>query len=520
MALPAQSRPSLIPLPVFNCGRDSSSDVLFSVPKKTHPIPAIYMVQPNTACVRASGCSTGGFLEVPGWTESLRGILDVCGDGQIRVDYRLSRENVNAYLVRSIDGTALQFSIPVLIPDPPVPPPDLPPEGADGVVLVHIEHIKSRARELPGLRAIGGLDTQLSAHHAAALEPVTFIHSSGMMGHSLWKADSNNFLDHDGLHLVVRGAIPYPGPPDGTTRRTVARQFRDLFGDLSETVQKAPVPRMARAQVMSADQKFLRKRLLKMGLVCFIGDGSLVARRITRYRPYFRLAGPKEGLHVPFHCPVEAMPVEVELPCSNETITGLGIRKGEVIAITGSNAEGKTTVLEGIIAGEDDHAPGDGREYLVTVPGAVSAEAGSGEMRADDISLFFSSLPPGIGGTPKQVHGNGSGSMVMAAQIQRAVSRKSPFLLIDEDRSASNLLVPCSTQHAGVTPLSTLIRENRECLGGMAIIVAAGTMDFLTAHADRIFALEDHEVHFIDRAQFRAGLKDHLGRMRDALEEP
>ena len=159
---------------------------------------------------------------MPGWTESLRGIPDVRGDEQIRVDYRLFRENVNAYLVRSIDGTALQFSVPLLIPDPPVPTPDLPPEGADGAVLIHIEHIKSRARELPGLRAIGGLDTQLSAHHAAALEPVTFIHSPGMMGHSLWKADANNFLDHDGLHLVVRGAIPYPGPPESTLCRKTA----------------------------------------------------------------------------------------------------------------------------------------------------------------------------------------------------------------------------------------------------------------------------------------------------------
>lgn len=54
----------------------------------------------------------------------------------------------------------------------------------------------------------------------------------------------------------------------------------------------------------------------------------------------------------------------------------------------------------------------------------------------------------------------------------------------------------------------------------MAIIVAAGTMDFLTAHADRIFSLEGHDVCFIDRARFRAGLKDHLRHMKDALEEP
>jgi predicted ABC-class ATPase len=459
-------------------------------------------------------------MNVKGWSESLESILESVGDGQIAVDNRRLRTNVNAYLVRSIDGTALQFSIPILIPDPSSPPPDLPAEGIDGAALVHIEHIKSRVRDLSGLRPIAGLDTQLSAHYAAVIEPVTFIHSPGMMGHSLWKADSNNFFSSEGLHLVVRGAIPYPGPPDSAARRIVAGHFSDLVGDLADVIQKAPVSRMAEAQLISADQKLLRRRLFDLGLVCFIGDGSRIARTITRYRPYYRIAGPKIGLHVPFFCPEVAMPIEVDLPFSNETITGLGIRKGEILAITGSNAEGKSTILEGIIAGEDDHAPGDGREHLVTVPGAASAEAGAEEMRGDNISLFFSRLPPGIDGSPKQVFGKGSGSMVMAAKIQRAVSRKCPILLLDEDRSATNLLVPCSTHDEGVIPFSTIIAQNRDGLEGMAVIIAAGTMDFLTAQADRIITLEDHEAHFIDRVEFRRRLKDHLFQMGKALEEP
>ena len=462
----------------------------------------------------------GGVMNVQGWTESLQGILESLGDRQIAVDYRRLRPNVNAYLVRSIDGTALQFSIPVLIPDPPSPHHDLPPEGIDGAVLVHIEHIKSRVHDLSGLRAIGGLDTQLSAHYAAAIEPVTFIHSPGMMGHSLWKADSSNEFSNEGLHLVVRGAIPYPGPPDGASRHIVADRFSELLGDLAGVVQKAPLSRMAEAQLISADQKLLRERLLDRGLVCFIGDGSRIARALTRYRPYYRVAGPKIGLHVPFSCPEGAMPIEVDLPCSNETITGLGIRRGEILAITGSNAEGKTTFLEGILAGEDDHAPGDGREHLVTVPGTTTAEAGAEEMRGDDISLFFSKLPPGVDGPPKQVFGKGSGSMVMAAKIQRAIRRKCPILLLDEDRCSSNLLVPCSTHDGGVIPFSTIIAQDRDRLEGMAVVFAAGTMDFLTAQADRIIALEDHEAHFIDRVEFRRRLKHHLFQMGKALEEP
>lgn len=458
-------------------------------------------------------------MNMHGWMESLPGILESQGKGEAIVDWKRLRLMVNAYLVRSIDGSALQFSIPVIIADPPVTPPDLPQAGLDGAALVHIEHVKSHVRDKAGLRVIGGLDTRLSAHHAAAIEPVTFIHSPGLMGHSLWKADANNNLADDGLHLVVRGAIQYPGSPDAPARRLVSEVFSDLVAAVGETVQKTPVSRMAEAQLISADQKLLRKELPGMGLVGFIGDGSRIARTLTHYRPYFRVAGPKVDLNVAFSCPEGAPPIEIDLPCSNETVTGLGIRKGEILAVTGSNAEGKTTLLEGIIAGEDDHAPGDGREYLVTVPGAASAETGTREMQGDDISIFFSSLPPGIGGTPKQVFGKGSGSMIMAARIQRAIKRESPLLLIDEDRSATNLLVPCSTQSDGVIPFSTVISQNRGCLKGMTVIIAAGTMDFLTAQADRIFALESHEVRFIERVQFRRRLRDHLNQMGEALEE-
>jgi predicted ABC-class ATPase len=455
-----------------------------------------------------------------GWMGELEALLASLGDAAVIVDRKRLIPAANAYFVRSIDGMALQFSVPVLIPDAPVPPADLPPEGSDGAVLVLIEHIKDRVRHHPGLRAIGGLDTPLSGHHAASIEPVTFVHSPGAIGQMLWKADEGNGFAGDGLHLVVRGALPYPGPPDAPAIRGVAERVSSLLDGLDEAVRHAPLSRMEEAQLASADQKLLRARLPGMGLVCFIGDGSRIARMFTRHRPYFRVAGPKEGVHVPFICPDEASPIEVDLPCSNETVTGLGIGRGEVLAITGSNAEGKSTLLEGIIAGEDDHAPGDGREHLVTVRGAATAQTGAEEMRGEDISMFFSRLPPGVGGTPRRVFGRGSGSMVMAARIQQAIDRDCPLLLLDEDRSATNLLVPCSTQDREVTPLASLIDRNRSMLGGTAFVVAAATMDFLTAQADRILALEAHEVRCIDRGEFRRQLRRHLGWMAETLEDP
>jgi len=75
------------------------------------------------------------------------------------------------------------------------------------------------------------------------------------------------------------------------------------------------------------DQQHLRSELNGMGLVCFIGDGTRPARSYTRHRSWHRVAGPKDGVHIPFHCPVELSPVEVMLAGSNQTVTGLGIKR-------------------------------------------------------------------------------------------------------------------------------------------------------------------------------------------------
>jgi len=177
------------------------------------------------------------------------------------------------------------------------------------------------------------------------------------------------------------------------------------------------------------------------------------------------LPGPREDVNIPFTCPGELEPVEVELPASNRTVTGLGIRKSEVFAVAGSNAQGKTTFLDGILAGMDNHAAGDGREQVVTVHGLHTAEATTSLMTGADISMFFSALPPGINGTPRAASGMGSGSMNMASQVQRAIERGAPLLIIDEDRAAPNLLVRSCLQTGEITPLSEILARDRGKMG-------------------------------------------------------
>jgi len=331
-----------------------------------------------------------------------------------------------SFIVRSFDGVALQFSFPLLVRRDLLSEIGLDPAGSDGAVCALIEQIKAGSYKIPGLGPLYGKGIPGSLRYHDTIEPYTIIHSDDAIGSHLWKADGRNFCDRAGVHLIVRGALPYPsGSSDGGNRR-IFLQLADLAEAVGVVVQKAPLPPLRTTWLASLDQKLLRKDLRQRGLVSFVGDGSHLARTFSRNRPFFRVAGPKEGVNIPFCCPTELDPTELELPASNRTVTGLGIRKREVFAIAGSNAQGKTTFLEGIPAGIDDHAPHDGRELVVTARGTCVAESTNIGLAGADISMFFHALPPGVSGTVKGAFGMGSGSMTMARQVQTAITRHAP----------------------------------------------------------------------------------------------
>ncbi|WP_342679218.1 P-loop domain-containing protein [Methanofollis sp. UBA420] len=447
-----------------------------------------------------------------GWMGATPAVLAACRD---MVDAPKVREGVNAYFVRSPEGACLQFSVPLLLPFRP----DIDPRGADGAVWAALEAVKRASPADVRLHPLGGLDTDRPAAYAGGTEPITLVRSASRAGTGLWKPDGENYLDTAGLHCTVHGAIPYPGPPGDATAREVAGAVADLADAIREIVHRVPAPDIAAAATLSLDQKLLRKELPAMDLVCFIGDSTCPARAFTRFRQHHRVAGPKEGVHIPFVCPEELGPVEVDLPASGRTVAGLGIREKEAFAVAGSNAQGKTTLLQAILAGEDDHAPGDGRELVVSVRGARTAEAGGPDLHGADVSLFFQSLPPGMTGTPKAAFGRGSGSMTMAVQVQEAVRTGAPLLLIDEDRAAANLLVASCLQEADVTPLATLLATRRDALGECAFVFAASSLDSLIARADRILLLSGHTAGAVSPAAFRARYLRYLkGQMKQVGE--
>lgn len=449
------------------------------------------------------------------WQGQVHRIVAGVGEGRARIEREAVRDLVNTYLVRSLDTTALRFSIPLLLRAPP----GASGPGADGAAGVLIEAIKAAVPAERALGPIAGTGTEHPRHCLPNVEPVTLVASRSAVGTDLWRPDDGNRIDDAGLHLVVRGALPYPGPPTPGIVGEIMDGFSALIEALDRVVRRVPERTLAAARALSVDQKALRRALPGMGLVAFIADGTRPARTFTPLRCHPRIAGPKGGVHIPFRCPAALDPVEVELAGSGRVVTGLGLRRREAFAVAGSNAEGKSTFLYAVVAGQDDHAAGDGRELLVSVGGVARAEAGERDLAGADVSLFFKSLPPGLSGTPRAAFGRGSGSLVMAEEFQTAVRTAAPLLILDEDRAATNLLVPGCLQSGEVTPLATLLATRREALGETALLFAASSLDILIAQADRILQLEGHEARALDRREFRRRLDAHLAEVREHLVE-
>jgi predicted ABC-class ATPase len=448
----------------------------------------------------------------------LEGILSLSGNARWEIDRARAARNVTAYVVRSFDGSALVFSLPLLVLRPLPAEIPLDPRGSTGAVACIIERIKEEAASDEALGPLVGRGCRFPHQFAALTEPYTVVSSPAALASHLWHAGGRNVADGRGIRLLVGGAVPCPAAFSHRDVREVAGTVARFCEAVAEVTFSVPARELEAAWMAALDQQLLREMLPEKGLVSFVGDGAHLARSYTRYRCYFRTAGPKTGTSIPFTCPADLSPVELELPASNRTVTGLGIRKKEVFAVAGSNAEGKTTFLEGIIAGMDDHAPGDGREMVVTVHDLCMAEATNAILTGADVSMFFSSLPPGISGTVHAASGMGSGSMTMAYQVQRAVGRGCPLLIIDEDRAAPNLLVGSALQKEDITPLSAILCHDRGRMKETALVFAACAMDTLVAQADRIMVLDRHVARAIDREEFRERVALSLERMaRDLM---
>lgn len=300
-------------------------------------------------------------------------------------------------------------------------------------------------------------------------------------------------FDKGDLELRFRVGLPARG------RRVLAREAEHLLIEVlpraARCVLWANVPHdEAQAFVeLAEDHAHLQGVLAERGLIAFVRDGSVLPRASGVS------SSPLEGA-VPFASPES---LRVSLPTLHHgEVHGMGIPAG-VTLITGGGFHGKTTLLEALQAGIDPHIPGDGREWVVTSPDVVKLRSEDGRSVVGvDLRAFIHDLPGGRD-TASFTTADASGSTSLASAILEAMEIGAKAILLDEDTSATNLLIRDARMQAlvareTITPLIDRVRELAEGPGVSTVLVVGGSGDYLEV-ADRVLLMEDFLPHDVSQ---------------------
>jgi predicted ABC-class ATPase len=263
-------------------------------------------------------------------------------------------------------------------------------------------------------------------------------------------------------------------------RRVLGRAAHQMFfEELPSIVEGSHIygnldPKAAEEHVKAVeDADYIRDNLRERELVAFVANDSMLPRRSgVDERPL------TDG--VPFQSPPS---LEVTFQCPNRVVRGMGIPEG-VTLIVGGGYHGKSTLLNALALGIYDHIPGDGREFVVTAEDAVKIRSEDGRyVEGVDISSFISDLPNGRD-TSRFSTENASGSTSQATNMMEALEMGSRFLLIDEDTSATNLMIRdgrmqelVAKDKEPITPLIDMIRPLKK-LGVSIVLIMGGLGDY------------------------------------------
>jgi len=285
-------------------------------------------------------------------------------------------------------------------------------------------------------------------------------------------------------------------------RRVLGRQARELLcNDLARIAQKAlhwqalDTERATHFVCCIENGEAIRNELRGRGLIAFIADGSILPRRSGVNKQ------PLTGA-VPFVSP-PTWRVSFRLPNpltdGRQELQGMGIPAG-VTLIVGGGYHGKSTLLQALEQGVYPQIPGDGREYVVTVPEAVKIRAEDGRrVVRTDISAFIDNLPLGRD-TTRFCSEDASGSTSQAANIVEAVEVGARCLLLDEDTSATNFMIRDARmqtlvhkQGEPITPFVDRVRDLYTEQDVSSVIVMGGSGDYFDV-ADHLIQMRNYQA--------------------------
>ncbi|KQB86201.1 ABC-ATPase domain-containing protein [Corynebacterium lowii] len=291
-------------------------------------------------------------------------------------------------------------------------------------------------------------------------------------------------------HLLLRFTVGLPAAGRRIKGHLAASILTETLPEVVEGVRGVDKQALERHVVLYRDQEWLRAQLPELGLVAFVGEGAVLPRRSGDSDEPLAEA-------VPFAAP-PTLRREVTLP-SGRTLTGMGVPEG-VTVIVGGGYHGKSTLLRAIERGVYPHIEGDGREWVVTRPAAVSVRAEDGRaVSGADISAFINNLPSGEDTTAFSTT-NASGSTSQAANLVEAIEAGADALLIDEDTSATNFMIRdermralISADREPITPFVDTVRALYRDAGVSTVLVAGGSGAFFSV-ADHVIALDAYRV--------------------------
>jgi len=285
-------------------------------------------------------------------------------------------------------------------------------------------------------------------------------------------------------------------------RTVLSREASEMFfSEVPELVKRSLAfpnlnsKEMANHVEMVEDQESIRGQLKDFGLVSFIANGSVLPRKSgVDDRPLI-LPSETSGNVVPFEAPPF---LETEFITPNKgRILGMGVPEG-VTLIVGGGFHGKSTLLNAIERGVYSHIPKDGREYTVTLPGAVKIRAEDGRrIEKVDISPFIKNLPFEKD-TTSFTTDNASGSTSQTANIMEAMEIGASVLLMDEDTSATNFMIRdlrmqelVSKDKEPITPFVDKVEQLYLEMGVSTVLVMGGSGDYFDV-ADTVLMLDEY----------------------------
>jgi len=236
------------------------------------------------------------------------------------------------------------------------------------------------------------------------------------------------------------------------------------------------------------DADRVRQTLATLGLVGFVGEGSLLAReRGTDFPDYDNIA--------PFDVD-DDVSTEVEVPNAGN-VKGLGIPAGLTVVL-GDAANGRKDFMDALGAGVFNHIPGDGRENVVTVSDAVQITVDRDRsIQEINITPFLSEIE---GADPASYSTDAADSFTsQAASAIEALEVGARVLIVDENSSAPAFLTTDS-RVAGLldaTPRASLAQRARQMVDELGVSLVVGGENLVAEYipiADTVLKVEDFQV--------------------------